>query len=648
LSVVIEFDSCRPRSRRPDESSSLARIGLIILALLPGGRTGAAPQEPPRYELVPLVVTAGRIPVPVLALTRAVTVLDREALRELPGESVAELLSGVLGLDVRERGPGGVQADLRIRGGSFEGVLVLVDGVRVNDPQTGHHDLDLPITREDIERIEVLKGPASGAWGPDAFDGVVQIITRRGGASGIRVEVVGGEHRQARGGISLSLGRSGLRQRFSLQRSSTGGYRYNTDARSTTLAWSGEMGEAARGLRLNVGWTEKAFGANGFYTSAYPSQWERVRTGLVSVTGYLAGGTFRLEPRAWWRRGWDTFLLDRTDPAFYRNDHTSDSWGVGTQLARTGPGGVTLVGFEVGGEEVRSTNLGDHDRFRSGLYAEHRLAASGRLQGGLGLNAWHYPDRAWEVWPGIDAGIGLGRGVVLTGSYGRSFRMPSFTELYYHDPANLGNADLRPERAWTVETGLRWRRPGAGLELTLFHRRARDLIDWVREEETEPWSVLNISSVRVRGLEVSAEIYPVLLGLGLPLDRLTLGWTRLELDRAGQVPVLSKYVFDHLEEQEVLTAAHRLPAGLRAGWSLRRERRAGSTAHLLADLKLTRSLGRFALFLEADNLFNVRWEDFGLLPMPGRWLRFGLRLGLESGIEGGAQAEGGQPVGGGQ
>ncbi len=643
---MIELDSNRLRFRRPDDRIALARIGLILLALLPGGRATAAPQEPPRYELVPLVVTAGRVPVPVLALTRAVTVLDREALRELPGDSVAELLSGVMGLDVRERGPGGVQADLRIRGGSFEGVLVLVDGVRVNDPQTGHHDLDLPLTREDIERIEVLKGPASGAWGPDAFDGVVQIITRRGGAPGVRVEVVGGEHRLARGDISLSLGRSGLRQRLSLHRSSTAGYRYNTDARATTLAWSGEVGEAARGLRLNAGWTEKTFGANGFYASAYPAQWERVRTGLLGLTGHLAGGTLRLEPRAWWRRGWDTFLLDRTDPAFYRNDHTSDSWGLGTQLARTGRAGVTLVGFELGGEQVRSTNLGDHHRLRSGLYAEHRWSGTGRLQGGLGVNAWHYPDRAWEVWPGIDAGIGLGRGVALTGSYGRSFRMPSFTELYYHDPANLGNADLKPERAWTVETGLRWRRPGASLEGTLFHRRARDLIDWVRDEETEPWSVLNIAAVRIRGLEVSAELVPVLLGLGLPLDRLTLGWTRIELDRAGQGPVLSKYVYDHLEEQGVLTAAHRLPAGLRAGWSLRRERRVGSPAHLLTDLKLTRSLGRFEFFLEADNLFDARWEDFGLLPMPGRWLRFGLRLGSEGGVERSPQAEGGQPVGG--
>ncbi len=605
-------------------------FSLLAGAVFPVIRAEA--QNPlPRYEFPTVTVTAARFPVGREELARSITVLDREQIARAPAASVAELLEYVAGLEVRQRGPCGVQADLGLRGGSFEQVLVVLDGVKVSDPQTGHHDLDLPVTLEDIERIEILRGPGASRFGPDALDGVVHIITRRGPAGGPVVCVEGGENRQRRFGVSLGWNdrRTGMNGvRLSLEDGASDGWRHNTDYRTRTLNGAAHFTFGRIRLDLFQGFLDKRFGANQFYSASFPEQWEHVRTSLSSATLCRSGDRVELETRLWWRRGWDEFLLVRTDPDFYRNRHTSDAAGLEAEVRWTGRLGQTAVGAETGLERIHSSSLGDHTRPRLGVFTEHRTRLGERFDLGVGVFACRYPEWGWEVWPGGDISLRLAGGLHLFSSVGRSFRVPSFTDLYYADPVNEGDPGLRPERAWAVESGARMGGRGIELELALFRRSGRDVIDWIRTESTDPWRARNIAQVTSRGLETGLTWLPALSGGADFLRRVRVGYTRLYLDHTTS-GFTSRYVFDHLAHQAVLDLSHDAPLGIEADWRIRFEERVGERGRTIADLRIARRFGTAEVFLAVSNLFNTAYRDLDIVPLPRRWIRAGIRLGSE-------------------
>ena len=126
-----------------------------------------------------VVVTAAATPVELGTVTRTLTVITREQIARMPVHSIADVLRLTASVDVRARGERGVQSDFAVRGATFGQMLVLVDGVRLNDAQSGHHNGDIPVPLEAVERIEILHGPGSSLFGADAFGGTVNVITRR-------------------------------------------------------------------------------------------------------------------------------------------------------------------------------------------------------------------------------------------------------------------------------------------------------------------------------------------------------------------------------------------------------------------------------------------------------------------------------------
>src|SRR6476660_4857672 len=137
----------------------------------------AAGQETYRQTVV---VTAAATPAELGTVTRSMTVITHDQIAALPLPSIADVLRLASSIDVRARGERGVQTDFSVRGAAFGEMLVLVDGVRINDAQSGHHNGDIPVPLDGIERIEVMYGPGSSLFGADAFGGTINVITRRG------------------------------------------------------------------------------------------------------------------------------------------------------------------------------------------------------------------------------------------------------------------------------------------------------------------------------------------------------------------------------------------------------------------------------------------------------------------------------------
>src|SRR5687767_562266 len=208
-----------------------------------------------------VVVTAAAVPVELGSVTRTLSIITREEIAELPVHSVADVLRLVASVDVRARGIRGVQTDFAVRGANFGQMLVLVDGVRLNDAQSGHHNGDIPVPLDAVERIEILYGPGSSLFGADAFGGTVNVITRRS-VEQPTLALLGGTSALAGGRGQAGFERGPMRQVFSGSFERSSGFMYDRDFR-TAIARSRTSVGARSTVALS--YLGKEFGANNFY-----------------------------------------------------------------------------------------------------------------------------------------------------------------------------------------------------------------------------------------------------------------------------------------------------------------------------------------------------------------------------------------------
>lgn len=550
---------------------------------------------------------------------RAITVLDRTALSELPVLTVAEALVWAAGVDVQPRSA--AQADVAVRGGTAEQVLVLVDGVPLSDAQTGHFDLDLALPLADVERIEVLRGAASAVHGADAVGGVINVVTRLPGAvpSGT-VEVEGGTFGRVAGGVRLQGRAGGWSIVGSGRLDRSDGHRDGTDhdLRLGHLGVVGGLGGGTASLR--VGLAARDFGADGFY-APFPS-YEETRTRTAVARWVRSMGTAVLEVAGHARAHEDDFVLRRGDPAFYQNIHTTLQTGLDL-LVRSAPGDwVWAVGTTAGQDDIESTNLGDRSADRGAVFGEIGWnGTEARLQGGLRLDAREGFAPAWA--PSVSASWTPG-GVGLRASVARAFRTPTWTDLYYEDPANRGDPDLAVETAWSGELGIDWfAMDGLRLRATGFVREARDLIDYARLADGPDdgvWQTRNVASASFRGVELEVD--------GIALGPATLDGSLELLDLASDDPgdFVSKYALRPLTRTALVGL--RLPVGdaVVLGLRVANRRRTDEADRTTADLRLETRLGASRLWLDATNLGDARWLDVSGLPAPGRALRTGVSM----------------------
>ncbi len=606
--------------------------GLFGLAAVAAGFAEVEAQER-ALPLDTIAVIGSRVSAELPLRTRGVQVLDRAFLDALPARSVADALRWALGVELMARSP--AQADVAIRGGTFEQVLVLVDGVRMSDPQTGHFDLDLAVPLDRVERIEVLRGPASAQYGSDAVGGVVNVVTRSA-EQGVGVRAEGGSF--GTGLLAMDAGfyrPGGIRGVFSAEGGRSDGHRDGTDwdTRIASLRLEAPLSEGR--LRLDAGRARRAFGAADFY-APFPS-YERTDTETVSLAWIPGSGAkVRVEPRLSWRGHDDDFTLIRDNPPVYRNIHRSTQLG-GDLTVRFQPSerSVVAVGADAARHALESNALGERSEHRAAAFAEVGLAAAGGVDVSLGVRH----DRH-EVWggftsPSLAVAVAVAPGFRVRGSWNRSFRGPSWTERYYADPGHVPNPELGPERGSAWEAGMHWQ-AGAGVELSgaFFRRTAEGLIDWARtpadgDSAPGPWIPRNVNEARFRGVEAEAHWVPA------QGTRLGVQATLLSV-RAGEEPGLeSKYALRPRTEELTLTLRQALPAGISASALVTHARQGGPGAVYRdatreVDLRFEAPLpaGPFEgarVHLDLRNLTDADHPDLTGMPVPGRAVYLGVR-----------------------
>ncbi len=608
-----------------------------------------------------VVVTASRLPQSARTVGQAIRVVTAAEIAALPVASVDELLRGRAGADVLSRGPFGVQSDFTIRGSTFNGILLLIDGVRFNDPMTGHFLSDFPIPLSEIVRVELLRGPAAAEYGADAVGGVIHIQTQAGLAAPL------GEPDGAGGRGTISGGSYGLAMGDAAAWASVGGARYTAaaayaEANGQTIpslktlpdgvtpepatARAGfERGAATVGLRQQVGsmtlsaraaFDAREFDAVRFYTS-FASDTAREQTQTLWLQAALEGvaGRTLWRVQAGARRHEDTY---RYNPSASANEHTTRQATLTAHARRVVSNTVSLhAGADALARDIASNNMGDHGDVVGGAWGGATLRIADAT-----LNARLRADYAeaygFELTPAIDAIWNASPTVDLRAAVGRSVRAPTFVERYFNTVAprpnqDLGNPDLTAERAWSAEVGtdaylIRARDARLTLRATLFYRDVDNLIDFARSSPNAVFFADNLRNVQTTGGEAEVSAYRTLGRVGLSAD---VGYTYLDATIDGLAEdVQAKYALTsarHLVQAHLHASLGRIGVGVQSvartpdsdvidAYMVHNVRAAFALPLTGVDARLT---------LEVRNLLDEDYADL-FAPMPGRWWLFGARM----------------------
>jgi iron complex outermembrane receptor protein len=209
-------------------------------------------------EIEPVEVFGQRSPAVLSEVSRTLTVINREDVEKSGVQNVIDLLEFISNADIRQRGIYGIQADASIRGGSFDHVMILVNGINVSDPQTGHLSLDIPVDHESVERIEILEGPAARVYGPGAFTGAMNIVTKKAGKKDLSASQVFGKYGYSRTMLNAGIKTGLLHNYLSMSHSTSDGYMENTDHRLQNLYYRGTIQKAQTSVDFQAGYQNKS------------------------------------------------------------------------------------------------------------------------------------------------------------------------------------------------------------------------------------------------------------------------------------------------------------------------------------------------------------------------------------------------------
>jgi len=606
-------------------------------------------------------VTGSRAPLALGQAARMVTVLSREEIQAAPVQSINDLLKYTVGVDVRQRGPIGAQTDVGIRGGTSEQITILLNGINICDPQTGHNAFDLPCDLSDIERIEVLEGPAGRVYGTSSLMGAINIVTTDGRCKKSEVRAEGGSF-----GYLSTAGRVAINSHsFSASFTRSDGYsrsrtgNLNSDYQGAKAFYQGGYDSEQIKLSWHTGVTTKGFGSNTFYSAKYDEQYEKTTKIFAALQGETHGW-LHFKPAIYWNRSYDRFELIRGDESKVPfNYHRTDVFGINLNSYFDWQLGRTAVGAEFRNEDIVSGNLGEplnkpipiSGTDRDYLYGLNRSNLSFHLEHNILLsrftlsagflaikNTWN--QMPFTIYPGIDASYRIGNNWKVYVSYNESLRMPSFTELYYSVGGHKADKYLKPEELRAVEGGVKY----AGLWLTMkasmFHHHCRNMIDWILDPtEAEPiWKSVNYTKVNTLGVEASATLNLEQL-LHIKRSSFNIQYCYMDQDKAGTGDIQTQSTLEYLRHKLVAQLQLHLIAGLHLGVKYRLQKRAGNYTtnagevkpyhtYNLVDARLSWNADTYSIYMEANNLFNKKYVDYGNVQQPGTWLTAGVKYNI--------------------
>ena len=616
------------------------------------------------YDLDEIEVSAQRTPALYSQVARIISVIERKEIEAIPAESIQDLLEYVAGVDVRQRGTEGVQADISIRGGSFDQTLILLNGINITDPQTGHHNLNLPVSLAQVERIEILEGPAARVYGPNAFSGAVNIVTQPVSSTSLRAAFSGGSFGYLNGNLSATIKGEKSSHLLAVGGKQSDGYITNTDFEEINGFYSHETKTLSGDMKFQLGLSKKGFGANSFYTPKYPNQYEATKTLFTSLK-WEGNDPMHFTPAIYYRQHHDRFELFRQNPAEWysgHNYHLTNVFGINLNSWFSWSLGKTAFGVEYRSENILSNVLGNEldepkdvpgenakytkaaDRHTTSAFFEHSAYFNNwAISTGVMANYISNSGLGVIFSPGIDLSYKISEGRKIYASYNTSLRMPTFTDLYYKGPTNIGNPDLDPERSSTIESGLKVHNTFYRGHAAVFYRKGKDIIDWVKENEnSEVWQPKNLTEIYNLGIEFEGQVL-FRSRYGNKYPNVTLSYIYNNLKKVD-ADFISNYALDNLKHKCVFSVNQQLLNNLLLDIRIVYQDRNGTYTKFeetvpvgevtynpfwLIDSKLNYQLNRIGIFASVNNVFNVKYNDIGNVIQPGRWFKAGILFKID-------------------
>ncbi|NOY49630.1 MAG: TonB-dependent receptor [Chlorobi bacterium] len=617
-------------------------------------------------------------PVAFRQISKTVHIITKEQIKKSTANSIDDLLRIYGGADVRSRGAMGVQSDINIRGGGFDQGLIMINGISLNDPQTGHHNLNQAIDLEDIDKIEIFEGAAGRWFGANAFSGGLNILTNQKSDKSLDVSVAGGQYGYLSARMAYSYQINALSNKSSVAIKKSDGYMRNTDFNIINFKHNTSVKLKNGLLNFNIGAMDKGFGANSFYTSKYPDQYEHIRT-YFSSASFKTGNRIKFNSNIYWRRNFDRFELFREDNKWYvkqgdvyvmdadtagfptpgglypykgHNYHRTDVAGADAAMKFGSLFGKTSVKLSFKTERIISNVLGENmkdtifisnsDGFytksknRNNInFAVNQLYIKNNFNLSLGMSVFYNDDFGTYLSPGIDLGYFINGNIKIFASSNHAIRLPTFTDLYYQGPTNTANPGLKPETSISTEAGIKLFYDSFNASFSGFYRLGKDIIDWIKYNPDEKWQSANITSLNTYGLSASLNYSfknKIVNYAGLKYAWMSSGKQNSE--------IISLYALDFLKHNFNLYVNHDIMKNLSASWSITVQKRNGSyidyqtsrqtdyKTNTLLNLKVIYEFKNFEFDVSANNLLNKQYYDIGNVLQPGIWIIGGIKYHL--------------------
>ena len=615
-------------------------------------------------QLEEVSVTGSRAPLTRSQAARMVTVLDRADIAQAPVQSINDLLKYAAGVDVRQRGPIGAQTDISIRGGTSEQIIILLNGINICDPQTGHNAMDLPIDLSEIVRIEVLEGPAGRIYGTSSLVGAINIVTRPANSTSADVMVEGGSYGYLKASGRANLLKGKWNNQLSAGYSRSDGYNrsregsLNTDFSGSKAFYQGQYEDDAVQVNWHLGIADKGWGSSTFYASPKwqaDNQYEHTTKLFTAIQAQTKYGRLRFAPSIYWNQNRDRYEGYRGQAEKMKyNYNRTNVYGVNLNSYFDWVAGRTAFGAEIRNEDLVSGNLGeplsqphhicgtDRDytlgvnRTNISGYLEHNLLLKHfTLSAGLVAVKNSWSNMNMSIYPGIDISYRPGQNWKLHASYNTSLRMPSFTEMYYKVQGYSADPHLKPEEMQAIEAGVTFQTLPFTLNTTFWYHHGKNMIDWIMDTskgDQAVWESVNHTKINSIGLEVSAGLdFRQLLPNQNVLRNLKLSYSYIDQDKKQEANIVSQYALEYLRHKFIGDLGLQLARKLALNMTVRWQDRIGSytdfdgsvnsySPYCLADARLTWQERAWKLYVEATNLFDTSYRDYGLVEQPGRWI----------------------------
>ena len=578
-------------------------------------------------DLKEVIVSTTKLEIPFSKNFRTVKIISSDYIKNSPSTNVSDLLQEITGIDVRRRGVGGVQGDLYIRGGGFDQTLLLVDGMKMDDAQTGHHTLNMILPLYLIERIEVIKGPAARIFGQNAFNGAINIVTKnvKGEKKQIDLslkEISYGSFEQKNISAVTKIITNKAKSLISFSNNTSDGYRHNTDYKRNNYFVKTSFNLKSSPIDVIASFTENKFGANGFYASpSATEQYEETQASLLGVSTTINSEKLSIKPRLYWRRGQDEYIYIRDNPSVYRNLHKTNKVSAELSGSYFSNSGVTGFGIDLSTVNISSNNLGEHDRTTVNLFVDHTFKLfDEKLVLSPGIAVSYFSDMSFHSFPGIDLGYNINSNFKLYSNIGKTFRVPTYTDLYYSDRTTIGNENLNPESATSTELGFKYNTSNFKISGAFFNRKAKNIIDYVKENENDLWNAVNIGSLKTTGFELDFRYN------FQNQNYLNLGYTNINDNNYVTNINFSKYSLNSLKHHFTSKLNLNYIRNVNHSFVYKYAERSDKSNYNVLDSKIMYKKG---LFIYVNNILDEVYSETNLVPMPGTSFLVGISVGID-------------------